>query len=238
VAGEPSPAARTGSPHSPINYWLGLIFDHVLPGTLFALIAYAQLYAVYGMLQGGAPASGPEADARGWIIAQRCMSAVFYLLAAYLFTVRAPRRGSRTGLFGAIVALGGTFVLTFIGLLPPVEPSPERTIPSLFLMIVGIAFAVFSLLCLGRSFGIFPEARGLVTNGPYRYIRHPLYLAEIISAAGLIITALSLWSVALFAIFVVLQYARAILEERALVRSLPDYAAYAARTSRILPGIH
>jgi protein-S-isoprenylcysteine O-methyltransferase Ste14 len=234
----PAPGARTASPHRPVNRWIGLIFDHVLPGTLFAVIAYAQLYAVFGLLQGSVPASGPEADVRGWSIAQRCMSAVFFLLAAYLFTVRAPRRGSRTGLLGAVVALGGTFALTFIGLLPPVEPSPERTIPSLVLMIVGITFGVFSLLCLGRCFGMFPEARGLVTNGPYRYIRHPLYLAEIISAAGLILGSFSPWTLALFVLFVSLQYARAILEERALAQSLPDYTAYAAQTWRILPGIH
>jgi protein-S-isoprenylcysteine O-methyltransferase Ste14 len=227
---------RTESPRRTVN-WLEMALDHVIPGTLFALIAYAQLYAAYGIVT-GEPIAGPHADARGWSIAQRLLSAIFYLQAAYLFTVRMPRRGSRASPAGMAIALGGTFALTLIGLLPPAEPSPWLLVPGLLLMIVGITFGIYALGCLGTSFGIFPEARALVTNGPYRYIRHPLYLAEIISAAGLILGAFSGWSVGLFVIFVVLQYGRAILEERALTRTIPDYPAYAARTWRILPGIH
>ncbi len=223
---------------SPVGYWLGLTSDHVLPGTLFALIAYAQAYSVYQVLQASGTAGGLDPNARGWLIAQKCLTVLFFLLAAYLCTVRAPRRGPRAGPFGAVVAVAGTFVLTSLGLLPPVEPSPERTIPSLVLMIVGILFSLFALASLGRCFGIFPEARGLVRHGPYRYVRHPLYLGEIISSAGLVLPALSPASAGLFLLFVALQYARAILEERALAEAIPEYAEYRQHTWRIIPGIH
>jgi protein-S-isoprenylcysteine O-methyltransferase Ste14 len=106
------------------------------------------------------------------------------------------------------------------------------------LSLAGLVFAIVSLASLGRSFGIFPEARRLVTHGPYRWVRHPLYLAEITGALGGLLSSISIPTVAPFAVFVVLQYWRAMYEERALVQAFPEYAEYARKTWRILPGIH
>jgi protein-S-isoprenylcysteine O-methyltransferase Ste14 len=116
-----------------------------------------------------------------------------------------------------------------------------------------------SLLTLGRCFGLFPEARGLVTHGPYRYVRHPVYLGEFISGFGLLLPRLAFsehyvlrlpfsdaalalnlgaLNLGIFVLFVALQLWRASNEERALTAVFPEYAEYRRRTARLLPGIY
>jgi len=48
--------------------------------------------------------------------------------------------------------------------------------------VVAFTLAVYGLLYLSRSLSIIPEVRRLVTGGPYRVVRHPLYAAEILAA--------------------------------------------------------
>jgi len=101
--------------------------------------------------------------------------------------------------------------------------------------VLGFAVAVYGLLYLRRSLSIIPEARRLVTGGPYRVIRHPLYAAEILAASAVLLARPSLWAVVMFLPFVSVQLLRARFEERLLTRAFPGYTAYATRTSRIIP---
>ena len=101
--------------------------------------------------------------------------------------------------------------------------------------LLGCAWMLLAALALGRCFGVLPEARGLVTHGPYRLVRHPLYLGEFAAMAGLLIASPSARNLAVGAVFVAAQLTRMRLEERALEREFPEYRAYAARTPRILP---
>jgi protein-S-isoprenylcysteine O-methyltransferase Ste14 len=121
---------------------------------------------------------------------------------------------------------------------PPVtgEIVPLLVAPSV-LVVVGTLWSIVSLAYLGRCFGIFPEARGLVTRGPYRWIR-PLYMGEITSSLGLVVASASPILFGVFIVFCGFQYWRARLEERVLTEAFPDYATYALRTARILPGLH
>lgn len=99
----------------------------------------------------------------------------------------------------------------------------------------GSLWIFFSVLALGRCFGVLPEARGMVTRGPYGLVRHPVYLGEITAMSGLTLAAPAPGHVAVLAIFVAAQLARMRFEEAALSEAFSEYAAYAARTPRLVP---
>ena len=54
----------------------------------------------------------------------------------------------------------------------------------LVLVTLAAALSLVSLLTMGRLFGVRPALRGLVTNGPYRLVRHPIYLSYILADIG------------------------------------------------------
>jgi protein-S-isoprenylcysteine O-methyltransferase Ste14/Flp pilus assembly pilin Flp len=106
------------------------------------------------------------------------------------------------------------------------------------LTLLGCVGMLVAALALGRCFGVLPEARGLVTHGPYRLVRHPLYLAELTAMGGLLVASPSPRNLALGAVFATAQAVRMRLEERALSAEFPEYASYASRTPRIVPSWH
>jgi protein-S-isoprenylcysteine O-methyltransferase Ste14 len=80
-----------------------------------------------------------------------------------------------------------------------------------------------------------PTAGGVVSTGPYAYVRHPIYAAAIyFTWAG----ALDHWSWAhaAYAVLVTIgAFIRMAIEERMLVERYPEYRAYMTRTRRVLP---
>lgn len=87
------------------------------------------------------------------------------------------------------------------------------------------------------QFSIVPQARAIVTTGPYRWVRHPLYAGELLAALGLTLLVGSLWGVVVWVALLALQLYRAHEEELLLSAHLPGYAAYAARTGQLIPGV-
>ena len=169
---------------------------------------------------------------------QKGLTTVFLGLITILCLIRHPRQGRTATKSGAAVALAGTSLPVLLTLAPPQPPDPVFLTVGAALLITGTAWTILALAALGRSFGVLPEARGLATNGPYRLIRHPVYLGEIVVLAGVAVTTPSPFALGLFATFVALQYWRAINEELVLARAFPDYDGYARTTWRILPGLH
>ena len=108
-------------------------------------------------------------------------------------------------------------------------------VPALTMMAVGEAFAVYSMTYLGRSFSIFTEVRRLVTTGPYRLVRHPLYAGELVAIWGYSLVYATRWSLGAAVLITGLQAWRARVEERKLAEHLPEYAEYRDRTGFLWP---
>lgn len=82
------------------------------------------------------------------------------------------------------------------------------------------------------------EPARLVDRGLYARIRHPMYLSEIAMALGVPLELGARFTAILAAGFVLAVLHRIGIEERALAERLPDYAAYAARTARLIPHVY
>jgi hypothetical protein len=75
----------------------------------------------------------------------------------------------------------------------------------------------------------------LVTEGPYRVVRHPLYVCEGIATVGVMLQVISPLAVLIVIGAWMVQYRRMINEEKILSAAFPEYRAYAARTPLVIP---
>lgn len=101
--------------------------------------------------------------------------------------------------------------------------------------LLGAVFSIWAITHLRASFGLRAAVRELVTTGPYRRIRHPLYVGEIIHVFGVVILAATPAALYLFAIAVTLQAVRAKIEERKFLASVPAYAEFRRNTGFLWP---
>jgi protein-S-isoprenylcysteine O-methyltransferase Ste14 len=118
------------------------------------------------------------------------------------------------------------------------DRAPPNLACDLIAAVAGLSasvLAVMTLSFLGRSFSVMPEARCLVTTGPYRIVRHPLYLFELLGVTGILLQVRSLPAVGLFALIAALQVARAHWEEAVLDRAIPEFAAYRRQVPFLFP---
>lgn len=154
---------------------------------------------------------------------------------AYFVAVRpASRRPSRDPV--AFVACAAALVLLVV-LRQPSSSSTSLVLAGNFVALASYGWLLASVLVLGKCFGILPEARGLVTRGPYRFVRHPVYLGELGAVLGFVIGAPTFWNIGVLVAFYVAQAVRMRLEEQALGREFQEYAGYAAVTPRLVPRV-
>lgn len=90
------------------------------------------------------------------------------------------------------------------------------------------------------NFNIRPTPREggrLIGDGPYRWIRHPMYTAVLVCAMGCAWAAEVSWAWLAWVVLAAVLACKAVLEERWMAAVHPGYEAYCARTSRFVPGL-
>ena len=205
--------------------------SRALVAGLFALFSLANLAEAARKVEDAISAgtARPWLDAGYWILKTGVVAVFFFAV------LRRPEslRPSREPI--AFVACA----LAILGAVSLREPGPEASTAWLVageaVALASCGFLLASVLALGTCFGVLPEARGLVTRGPYRLVRHPVYLGELGACAGLVLGAPSAWNLTAAVVLLGAQLVRMRLEERALELEFPEYAAYAAHTPRLIP---
>ena len=120
------------------------------------------------------------------------------------------------------------------------EPMARRPVLN-GIQMLSLLFGLWAIISMRlRNFRVLPEPRRnavLVTRGPYRWVRHPMYtallvytLAQTIDAA--VLTNWIAWGVLLIDLVLKLRY-----EERELLNRFPDYGEYRKRTKKLAPGV-
>jgi protein-S-isoprenylcysteine O-methyltransferase Ste14 len=135
-------------------------------------------------------------------------------------------------ILGVVVMIGALIGLYKIGVLFTAQPI------AIALQLIAVALMVWARVTFGRrSFhaAANPTAGGLVTTGPYRFIRHPIYTAACLFGWGAIVLHWSLLSVALGILLLLGALVRMICEEQLIKQKYPEYPEYMKVTKRMVP---
>ena len=168
-------------------------------------------------------------------VLSRLLSFAFVGLVVFLTFRRLPAKESAQGIEPRVSALVGTFAIIAMNYVPAAASDASLQALALGLMLIGTALSVVCIATLGRSFSVMATARRLVTSGPYSIVRHPLYAAEQIAVAGLILVHFSIPAIAIGAVHFAFQIRRMINEERILAGTFPEYRDYAANVPMLVP---
>lgn len=165
----------------------------------------------------------------------RCANLLASAMVIALILIRIPPAPTatcwRSRLSGVI---GSVAPMAFLGLPRASREVSNHTLSQLVIFF-GTILTLVVLVWLGRSFSVLPQARRLVTTGPYRLVRHPLYLAEFVSLFGMMMHFAQPLSAIVWVGAVLAQFPRMYFEERVLLSAFPEYAAYRRATPALLP---
>ncbi len=182
---------------------------------------------------------------REWLIAMQHGEAVALL----------PERGGRrwpmwTQVLMVVIGLAICVPFFYFLWIPvvviPDPPGRALGIAGLVLYLLGLGLTLWARSTLGRNWGVSTSAQvkllrehELVTNGPYAWVRHPMYLGWWICMLGLVLLY-PVWAVLLLFLFSLISFFnRARREEATLADRFGEaWIAYSRRTKRLIPGIY
>ncbi len=134
-------------------------------------------------------------------------------------------------------------VFQFVFILLLLSGFPLKNMPALSyaFIILSILLVFWAIVTMKKSkLRILPEPSPhatLVTNGPYRFIRHPMYTAILMGSAGLLIHQFSWFRLFILIALAMVLVAKLTWEERMLLQKFEAYRDYMRRSKRLLPFI-
>ena len=203
----------------------------ILP--IFSLLLVANITGVFM----DAKALEPVSTIKVARLIHHLLLACFNALLVFLYLIRSAARSTTKSLFAKTIAVIATFLPFTIPMLSRPSDNPNILLLASLVTIFGIAIAICSLSTLGGSFSIIPQARRLVQTGPYKLVRHPVYLGELISILGIVLARPSAIAMAIYVLLIALLFYRALQEEKLLAGIFPEYETYSLRRARFIPGI-
>lgn len=166
------------------------------------------------------------------------LTMAFYILLIWAYLRRTPstRTDMRwTSWFVAFLATAAPFALPMVS--AGTREGGLVTSAAATVLAVGLVAMLWALGALGTNISVVPQAREVVSHGPYARVRHPLYFAELVNVVGICLASTGPWPWCVAAALLAFQVFRARREEDLLTRELPGYAAYKARTPMLVPAL-
>ena len=159
------------------------------------------------------------------------------LLTAVCFLLRGAPKARITSVGARTAAYGASFLFPAVMIVATAYhpdwlrlSSSTASLKLGFLFwLAGIPLMLFGLWNLRLSFSIEPQARQLVTRGPYRFARHPIYAGYLLQYLGIVVAHMNLALGMAFFAWLVLVVARIGYEEKVLSSAFPEYEAYRSK---------
>jgi protein-S-isoprenylcysteine O-methyltransferase Ste14 len=139
-----------------------------------------------------------------------------------------------------VAILIGLVAQTMLPEILPITSSPQiLQVIGVTIYTIGLATAILGRIQLGSNWSDIETAQVLsrqtvVSHGLYRYIRHPIYVGDLLLLAGFELS-LNSWLVLLVGLLSPFVLLKAVREEKMLGTSLPGYSTYCERTKRFIP---
>jgi protein-S-isoprenylcysteine O-methyltransferase Ste14 len=151
-----------------------------------------------------------------------------------LFVFRRPSTSISRSPWDWISGVAGSFLVLLV------RPESRAVAPDAVgftLQLCGTLFQLYGKIALGRSFGVVAANRGVVVGGPYRLVRHPIYLGYLVTHAGFLLSNWSLRNMSIYFASYVFQIARIFAEERILLDDGRYREYFRSVRYRLIPGL-